>query len=700
MAVAGHDQGRGQGEDRGHDRPTGPTDHPGPGGSEARRPGGGRYAGGIGELFTTPTDAPGPPTSPANALDTPGTPGLASSLPGLGSLGLGSLGLGSLVEEVLERLKGALDVTGRMRLLLEAVVSIGSDLELRGMLRRIVETAVHLSGARYGALGVLSPDGDSLSEFIHVGIDEATAAAIGELPQGRGVLGALIASPMAMRIPDISRHPQSYGFPPGHPPMHSFLGVPVRLGNAVFGNLYLSEKQGASEFTTEDEHLVQALAVSAGVAISNARLYESARRREHWISGSAAVTTRLLSEEDAEQALTVVADQARQLADARAGIVLLTEPDGSLVVRAACGEGLHGAEGAELPARSDAARRLRAGETVFLPDASPRAPLMTTDLLDPLGPVMMVPLTSGDEVLGALAVGRDPGRAAFTAEEQRLAASFASQAALALRLAEAQRGRDRLAVLEDRDRIARDLHDVVIQRLFATGMQLQGAARAATDPDVVARVDRAVDELDATIQDVRTAIFALQHEPEAAEAGLRARVLREAGAVTVALGFAPAVRFVGPVDARVHDPVARNLLAVLREALSNAARHARATAVEVSVEVAGDAVTLTVTDDGVGLPDGLSRRSGLANIVRRAEALDGTAEIGTAPGPSAGRVAAAPEEPAASEGPAAFEGPAASEGPATAPEGPAAASTPGADAVDRPGARPGTRLCWRVPLHD
>ncbi|HJD80017.1 GAF domain-containing protein [Kitasatospora aureofaciens] len=562
---------------------------------------------------------------------------------------IASLGLDTLVTEVAERLQSAAAVTDRMQRLLEAVVSIGAGLDLHATLHRIATGAAELVDARYAALGVIAPGGDGLADFIHVGIDDATAAEIGELPAGRGILGALIDRPEPLRLTELGADPRSSGFPSHHPQMRTFLGVPIRIREEVFGNLYLTEKKGGGAFTPEDEQVVHALAAAAGVAIENSRLYEEGRRRERWIAGAAAVTTALLAAEQAEGALTVAAEQVRELADAALGMILLPtapvgEGDCQMRVAHASGEAAEFVRGELLPKDSFAARLLE-GDSVYLDDMS-GDPTVVMRLARSFGPSMAVPMVARGRVLGGLCVWRPRGALPFTDSEKQLAGTFASQAALALRLAEGQRDQQRLAVFQDRDRIARDLHDLVIQRLFATGMMLESAARRAVVPEVKAGIGNAVDELDATIQEVRTTIYALQHDNHGdAPDTLRTRVLREASQAAAALGFKPSVSFVGPVESLVGENTGRQLLAALREMLSNTARHARASRVGVEIDatvhlgdtgrpVGGDpesldrggrpGVLLSVTDDGVGIPQG-GRRSGLLNLTRRAEALGGAA---------------------------------------------------------------------------
>ncbi|MFJ9076707.1 GAF domain-containing sensor histidine kinase [Streptomyces sp. NPDC102278] len=533
------------------------------------------------------------------------------------------------------------ELTARVPQLLEAMRSVGTGLELHSTLDRICETAAELADARYAAIGVVDTEGRGLSDFVTFGISAETARQIGHRPDGKqGLLGALISHPDTVQLADLTKDPRSSGFPAHHPPMKTFLGVPIRVQGEIFGNLYLAEKNGGGEFNDYDVHMVRVLATEAGIAIGNARLYEAATQRERWIDGSVAVTTALLSGGDADDALAVVAEQARRLADSAAGIVLLPAEDGGMEIVAVSAENPATSLGVVIPAESPVVDNLLRGEPVFVDDAS-CDPRMISKLTSQFGPCMMLPLHSGGRVLGALVTPRARGKRPFSESERTLATQFASQAALALMMAEAQRDRERLAVFEDRDRIARDLHDLVIQRLFATGMMLEGAQRRSVVPEVSDGVGKAVDELDVTIQEIRTAIFALQQGPAEAPSGLRTRVLREINMAAVPLGFKPAHRFLGPIDAVVGELVGKNLIAALREALSNAFRHSEASRIEVvldsTIHLADGrpGVRLEVADDGVGIAEG-GRRSGLRNLRRRAESLGGSSSYGPGIGEDGG----------------------------------------------------------------
>ncbi len=539
--------------------------------------------------------------------------------------GLPQLKLDDLLAELQTRLATVLTTRDRERSLLEAVLAVGSDLDLQAVLRRITEVAATLVDASYGALGVISEDGRGLAQFLVVGVDDAMVATIGNLPEGHGVLGQLIRDPHPLRLGDLAAHPASFGFPPGHPPMHTFLGVPIRVRNVVFGNLYLTEKRGGGEFDDADEAVVQALAAAAGVAISNARLYTESRQRERWLEATSEVSNALLSGKDPEEVLTLVAARARQVTGGVLAFVALPIDDERLLVEVADGAAADRVLGRLID---------RAGSPLGEVLVDSRARLLAAGALplvaDNPGDGLAVPLGGPDGAArGVLVVTGLP--AADTAVAVRTLGSFAVQAAVALELAERRRDAERFAVFEDRDRIARDLHDLVIQRLFATGMQLEGAARLITDrPDEASlRVHRAVDDLDITIRELRSTIYGLQ-APHDGHPSLRALLLQVVDAGTEQLGFAPSLRMDGLLDTLVPVDVSEQLLAALREALSNAARHAGASAVDVLVSVGGEEVLLEVHDDGVGMPEG-GRRSGLVNLAERARQLGGAFAVQPAP---------------------------------------------------------------------
>ncbi|MER7824575.1 GAF domain-containing protein [Streptomyces sp. NPDC096097] len=496
------------------------------------------------------------------------------------------------------------EAAASLPVLLEAVLDVGSELELHTTLQHIVDSAAELCAARYGALGVVDPERVLLTQLFTAGLTEQERASIPHLPDARsGVLGALVSDPHPLLLDDVTRDPRAAGFPPGHPPMHSLLGVPIRVHTEVFGNLYLTEKRGGGPFTDEDLALLRVLASQAGIAIGNARLYETARRRERWIDGAAAVTTALLAGRPAADALMCVAERARLLADAAAGVVLQPTPEGGMEIVAASTQGDPGdLVGTAIAPGSPVLVQLLGGEPVFIDDSA-TDPRMTTHVRERFGPSMMLPLQSGGQLIGTLALPRDRGGPAYDAVDRLLASQFASQAALALVLADAQHDREQLAVYEDRDRIARDLHDLVVQRLFATEMMLEStrrrAANAPSGDTVGDELSRAVDELDSTIQEVRTAIFALQQPPTDAPTTFRGRVLRETGGAAAVLGFQPSVHFAGAVDALLPDPVSVALLGALRGALAAAHRRGEITFIDVQVDASPSRVRLTVADDGL-----------------------------------------------------------------------------------------------------
>ena len=500
--------------------------------------------------------------------------------------------------------------------LLDAVLGVGSDLELRTTLQYIVDSATALTEARYGALGILGRDRRRIADLFTSGMTDEDRQRIGRLPSGRaGILGILLKDPRPLRLDDLTTDPRSVGMPPGHPPMRSFLGMPVRVRNEVFGNIYLTEKRSGS-FTDTDLALLRVLAAQAGIAIGNAHLYESARQRERWIEGAAAVTTALLTGSGGpDDALMTVAERARMLADAAAGVILKPTGNGGMrIVTVSTLDDPTGLVGTAIEPGSPVLDHLLGGEPVFIDDSA-TDPRLTTPVRTRFGPSMMLPLQSGGRLIGTLALPRRRGERPYTGVDRLLATQFASQAALALVMADARKDREQIAVYEDRDRIARDLHDLVVQRLFATEMMLESTRRkAATDvtdvPDWSAHDDtdallcRAVDELDSTIQEVRTTIFALQQPPTEAPATFRGRVLRETGGAAAVLGFHPSVQFTGAVDTLVTGDTAQELLNVLRGALAAAHRRAGVSAIEVEVDATvrlpgrRRAVRLVVADDG------------------------------------------------------------------------------------------------------
>jgi signal transduction histidine kinase len=538
--------------------------------------------------------------------------------------------LDALLEDLQEQVQRVRGTQNRVHTLLEAVLAIGSDLDLNVVLRQIVESAVQLVDCRYGALGVLGEEG-GIKQFITVGIDEETIAGIGNYPRGEGILGLLIREPHALRLPVLSDHPDSVGFPPGHPPMTTFLGTPVQVRDKIFGNLYLTEKNGGAEFDAEDEAVLRTLGAAAGVAIDNARLYDDARRRERWLAASSDLTRTLLSGADPVEVLHTFTATVRELSDA--DLVTLAVPvtgTTDLVIESAEGHEAELVRGLALPdGTSLAAKVFTSGERIVSTSLSedPRTGTGSASVLE-LGPAFVIPLGTQERVRGVLQVANRHGGTVFPDATVEMIAGFAGHAALALEIAEHRRDAEQLLVLNDRDRIARDLHDLAIQRLFAGGLSLQSVLNRLSDrPEVAERVQRVVDDLDDTIKVVRSTIYALRESDRTGATGLRARLVTEVGRAAEALGFTPSLRMSGLLDTDVSDEQREHLVAVLREALSNAARHAQATAVEVTAEATATTLRLRVADNGRGIGSDVTRRSGLGNISTRADHLGGTSAL-------------------------------------------------------------------------
>ncbi|WP_018499982.1 GAF domain-containing sensor histidine kinase [Parafrankia discariae] len=559
-------------------------------------------------------------------------------------------------------------VQSRMRGLLDAVVDVARELSLPVTLRRIAQAARSLVNCELGALGVLGQDG-AVTELIAVGPGEEVPRDIARLPPGRGLIGEPGGGPHpgghATRVGPVLIAPGTLGFPPGRPRFTTFLNVPIAVRGEAFGNLYLVGKRGP-EFTQEDEDLVEALAAAVGFAIENARLYEATRRRQAWLTASAEITTALLSVAEPADALRLVARRARQITSALLAAIVLpvhnAEPAGpgrpgvppgrqgvpsggfgvpagrptvrsgvperSLEVAVVDGPRAERLRGRVLPEQVGLFAIMKAGRAMLVPAerADPAAHSLLGEAVDGLviGTVMVVPLLAAGRPLGVLMLTTAPGAVPFGPLDLEMAAAFSGQAALALELARVQRDRERLAVFEERDRIARDLHDVVIQRLFATGLQMQGLARVIDEPAAV-RLNDAVRELDQTIADIRQTIFSLTASAGAVD--LRAEIAAIVAQAEQALGIRPTARIDGPVDRGIPEVIHPHLLAAIREALSNIARHARATRIEVLVRVTNTDVSVQVRDDGCG-PGGASRSSGLTNLRRRALDLGGRMEFG------------------------------------------------------------------------
>ena len=520
-----------------------------------------------------------------------------------------------------------------LRSLLDAVVPFSADLDLTGVLHRIIRAACDLVGARYGALGVLGPDGRHLSGFFTHGLSDDERQRLGAPPTGQGVLGLLISDPRPRRLHDLGEHAEAAGFPEHHPVMHTFLGVPIRLRQHVFGNLYLTEKLDGSDFTEDDEALVVALAAAAAVAIDNARLYERAQTRQRWSVAASELAQSFLESDDEEASLELLVRQVLEASSAQAVAVVLPDTADRLEVRAVCTvEGAERGEGrcrdlrGSLLLGSCWGDALRARQPLLHVPGGPSDPRALPAIearrllgLDEAAPVAVVPLAAGPAPLGLLLSGWGRGEERVAEDTLPDQVAFALQAGVALTAARSHVDRATIALLEDRERIARDMHDNVVQRLFATGLSLQSATPLAQHPVVHARLNAAVAELDSAITEIRQAIFGL-HTPQP-PATLPARVAHIAQSYAVSLGFAPQVTVEGAWADALTPGTRADVEAVVREGLANVARHAHASSAWVRVSV-GHGVDVEVVDDGVGI-DGHEARSGLVNLGARAEAAGG-----------------------------------------------------------------------------
>ncbi|CAN5884944.1 GAF domain-containing sensor histidine kinase [soil metagenome] len=545
---------------------------------------------------------------------------------------LSQLRLRELLGEVRDRIEEIVESRDRLDGLVEAMLTVTSGLDLDATLRTIVHTALELIDAQYGALGVRGHDHE-LVEFIYEGIDGDTRDKIGPLPQGKGVLGVLIDDPQPIRLTDIRDHPASVGFPANHPPMRTFLGVPIRIRDEVFGNLYLSEKNSGLPFSEDDQVLAQALAAAAGIAIDNARLFEQSRSRQAWIEATRDIGTELLGGAEPERVFRLVAEEALKLTDGAVALVAVpadsespTEDVNELIIVEAVGD---------IERSAAAATPISVAGTVIGEAFLRRTPLLTdavdmrTGVFDGAGPALVLPMRTTETVAGVAVILRRDGAHPFTDEQLEMMATFVDQAALAWQLANTQRRIRELDVLTDRDRIARDLHDHVIQRLFAVGLSLQGTIARTRSAEAQRRLSDCVDDLQNVIQEIRTAIFDL-HGGSPSSTRLRQR-LDAAVAQFASAEIRTTVQYVGPLSV-VGAELAEHVEAVLQEAVSNAVRHAQASELAVQVRVEDD-VCVEVTDNGVGLPASETlTESGLANLRRRADECGGRCTIEPAEG--------------------------------------------------------------------
>ncbi len=535
-----------------------------------------------------------------------------------------------LLAEVRDRMDEVIDVRDRMNELIEAILAITSGLDLDDTLHTIVRTAVSLVEAGYGALGVYGPK-RQLDNFVQQGIDTADGDPVGVLTQGRGVLGLMCDPPRTVRQTDVA----AAGFPPDHPATRSFLGVPVRIRDDVLGGLYLSEKSDDQQFTEDDEVIVEALAAAAGIAIDNARLYESVRTREDWTAATRDIVTEFLAGAPTAEVLAHLTDRARRLTRSEwACLALAPDPDDpdttSEALEITEWSGPAAKFGPAPALRTDGTAVgavLRERRTATFDDA---ASCGLADLVPGTGPVLIAPLHTPDTLIGALVLVRPAGSTAYSTEIADLVTGFTDQTVLAMQLARAQRRMQVIDILTDRDRIAQDLHDHVIQQLFAIGLTLQGTIPHTKSTRVRDRLTGVVNDLQDVVQDIRTSIFEL-HGGDRRAVQLRERLEWAIRQECAHREVRAALRVDGPLSV-VEPELAEHAETVVREAVAEALRHSGTTTVEIAIGVADD-LTVLVTDDG--LPDPRDAPSGgLTDLRRRAERAGGRFTVG--PGAAGG----------------------------------------------------------------
>lgn len=540
--------------------------------------------------------------------------------------------------------------------LITQLLDLAGQLDAERALAELIAAAADHTGARYVAIAELDAYGETTT-FVQQGMTPQEVARLPHPPRGHGVLGALPEG--VLLLEDLTKHPAYRGLPAGHPPMHTFLGVPVMAGGIVLGRLYLAEKEGG--FTAEDVETVTLLAAAAAVAMDNARLYQQAQDRERWAQVSQEITAALLEGTEEEDVLQLIARRIREVADADGSAIVLPSLDASWMVEIVDGEQMRPILGHTLPPDGPAIEAVTTAHGVLVDSIArdyerfiPEARIFERALYAPL-------LAHGEgddgagatQSLGVLILFRLPGRPAFSAQDLAIAADFGSQAALALRLAAARHAEDVAALLKERSRIARDLHDLAIQQLFATGMRLEHAKKllaaeapadaeaAARGADLVGEIDEAIGGVEEGVRQIRGIVRSLRDRDE--QLPVLERLLREASLTRASLGFAPSmlltldgVQFAeldtagdeaAEFDARLGEQLSDDVVAVVREGLSNVARHAQATSVRVVVDVEPRTVRIVVSDDGRGPELASNRRSGLANLLGRAEDHSGSSRL-------------------------------------------------------------------------
>ncbi|CQD15126.1 two-component sensor histidine kinase [Mycobacterium lentiflavum] len=557
---------------------------------------------------------------------------MASDDSGSAFAGLGQRGLVSRMHQQLDELLASRD---QMERLLQVIVEIGSDLDdLDATLRRVVVAARKLTSAPYGALAIRDRDGMLIS-FVHEGIDVDHTRRIGHLPVGKGVLSLSLFDTPALRLDDLTQHPAAVGFPEHHPAMQAFLGVPITIRGKIFGNLYLTHDEPGCLFSESDEMAARALAFAAAVAIDNAQLFERERTAAKWMAASREITTALLSTVGPSRTpLQIIAEKACALTEAEQAIVLVPDDEelpideiDTLVISAAVGLNASEVIGQRIPVdASTSGAVFRSGE-----------PLITEALSYPIQAftdvgqrsAILMPLRAHDQVAGVIVVARGSQRQPFDDTYLDLVSDFATHAAIALMLAAGRENTRQLTLVAERERIAHDLHDHVIQRLFAAGMDLQGTVARVRSTEVADRLNRTLDDLQTIIEEIRTTIFQLK-SPAGNGGGFRNRIQRAVADLTEGRDIVTTVRMHGPMTA-IGGDLADHAEAVTAEAVSNAVRHSGASRLTIEVHV-GDMLTIDIVDNGCGIPVDNPRRSGLANMLYRAEQVGGRCEISNAPG--------------------------------------------------------------------
>jgi signal transduction histidine kinase len=525
----------------------------------------------------------------------------------------------------------------RMRALLDAGIALSSELALDSLLQKLAEAAAELTGARYAALGVIDPSGRELERFLTHGIDPETHAAIGDLPRGRGILGVLIRDAKALRLHDLGDDPRSVGFPRHHPPMKTFLGVPILLRGIAYGNLYLTEKEGGADFTEEDEEIVTLLASQAAVAIENARLYEAATRWSRQLESLNEVGNALATEIEPQAILDLVARRLRELTNARILTIWLPRRDGKLRVEAVSGDGAEGLLGLETDlSESKTGRVFQSGRSARV-DSVLDDPEASQDFAREIGAraALWVPLLAQGRTIGIIAALDKAGNAHFSDADLRLCESFAERAALAVELSH-RVVRDALRrVVEaqelERRRLARELHDETGQALTSVLLGLKGCDEAKSLDDVRAVSAHVRELVVQTLQDVRR--LAVELRPKALDDfGLVAALERLTAGFAQQTGVAVELES-RLADARLPSEVETALYRIVQEALTNVVKHAQAEHVSIVLMPKDSSVAAVIEDDGRGFsPDGDGEGLGLVGMRERVALVEGRLEIESAEG--------------------------------------------------------------------